>query len=174
MRPAPTAIRWENAAITGATGEEIRERSPGAPSEIWSQRDRDRIWVDDTPVFSIWIVDIRDPSTGEPTNTAHLFERIQVDHLPPGICGDAQPPCVAEVEAIFCITPVGLAQAMPDPPGAPQPPLSASARKPSGAAVRPRGLETPSGRAGAARRRRDDAVDSSRGRERCGSGDPRA
>lgn len=121
MRLAPTAIRWENAAITGATGEEIRQRSPGGPSEIWSQRDRDRIWVDGNQVFSIWIVDIRDPGTGEYTNTAHIFERIQVDHLPPGICGDAAPPCVTEIEAIFCISPVGLEEATPEPSGAPQP-----------------------------------------------------
>jgi len=117
MRLAPTAIRWENAVITGATGEEIRARSPGGPSEIWSQRDRDRIWVKGNQVFSIWIVDIRDPSSGQYTATAHIFERIQVDHKPLGICGDGPPPCVTQVEAIFCIAAAGLEEATPEPPG---------------------------------------------------------
>ena len=116
MRLAPTAIRWENARITGATGDEIRARSPGgAPSDIFSQRDRDRVWVDGNQVFSRWEVDVRDPATGEYTRTAQIFERIQVDHAPRGICGDEIPPCVTEVEAIFVVNNVGLQPALPEP-----------------------------------------------------------
>jgi len=117
MRLAPTAIRWENAVITGATGDEIRARSPGGPSEIWSQRDRGRVWVRDNQVFSIWIVDIEDATSGQYTATAHIFERIQVDAKPLGVCGDDTPPCVTQVEAIFCIAPAGLEAATPEPPG---------------------------------------------------------
>src|SRR5215471_16971698 len=118
MRLAPTAIRWENAVITGATGDEIRARSPGGTNlDIYSQRDRDRVWVDGNQVFSIWIVDIRYASTQQYTATAHIFERIQVDSMPLGVCGDGTPPCVTEIEAIFCVAPHGLEEATPDPPG---------------------------------------------------------
>jgi hypothetical protein len=116
MRLAPTAIRWENARITGATGEEIRARSPGgAPSNIYSQRDRDRVWVDGNQVFSRWEVDVRDPVSGVYTRTAQIFERIQIDQMPLGICGDETPPCVTEVEAIFVVNNVGLQPALPEP-----------------------------------------------------------
>jgi hypothetical protein len=114
MRLAPSAHRWENAINNATTGDQIRSASPcGANLDIWSQRDRDRLWVDGNDVISIWIVDIRDADTGEHTNTAHIFERIRVEGG--AVCGDGLSPCVTEVEAIFCNTPVGLEPALPDP-----------------------------------------------------------
>ena len=116
MRLAPTAIRWENARITGATGEEIRARSPGGANlDRWSQRDRDLVWVDGNQVFTRWEVDIRDPASGVYISTAQIFERVQVDAMPLGICGDGIPPCVTEVEAIFVVNPVGLQDPRPEP-----------------------------------------------------------
>ena len=114
MRLAPTAHRWENAINNATTGEQIRNASPGGINlDIWSQRDRDRIWVDGDQVFSIWIVDIRDSETGEFTSTAHIFERLQVEGGE--ICGDVLSPCVTEVEALFCNSPVGMEPALPEP-----------------------------------------------------------
>ena len=114
MRLAPTAHRWENAINNATTGEQIRNASPGGINlDVWSQRDRDRVWVDGNQVFSIWIVDIRDAATGEYTSTAHIFERLQVEGGK--ICGDGLSPCVTEVEAIFCNTPVGFEPALPEP-----------------------------------------------------------
>ena len=121
MRLAPTAIRWENAVVAGATGEEIRMRSPaGLNLDIWSQRDRDRVWVDGNEVFSIWIVDIKDRATGNYVITAHIFERFLVEKGP--VCGDGLSPCVTEIEAIWCRTPVGFEPATPDP-SAPRRPI---------------------------------------------------
>jgi hypothetical protein len=114
MRLAPTAHRWENAINNAKTGEEIRNASPGGINlDVWSQRDRDRIWVDGNDVISIWIVDIRDAETDEFTSTAHIFERIRVEKGT--VCGDGLSPCVTEVEAIFCNSPVGLEPALPGP-----------------------------------------------------------
>jgi len=80
MRLAPTAHRWENAINNATTGEQIRNASPGGINlDIWSQRDRDRLWVDGNDVISIWIVDIRDRDSGEYTSTAVV--KIEVCEL---------------------------------------------------------------------------------------------
>jgi hypothetical protein len=111
MRLAPTAHRWENAILNATDAETIRAAS-GFTNPLWSQRDRDRVWVDRNQVFSAWIVDIKDAS-GAYVSTAHIFERLQVDKG--DVCGDELSPCVTEIEAIFCNSPVGNEPAMPGP-----------------------------------------------------------
>ena len=111
MRLAPDVHRWENGILNATTDDQLRAGSPGGPSEIWSQRDRDRVWVDGNQVFSIWIVDVRDAATQEFVTTVHIFERLQVER---GVCGEGPSPCVTEVEAIFCVAPGGMAPALPD------------------------------------------------------------
>jgi hypothetical protein len=110
MRLAPTAHRWENAILNATDGDTIRAAS-GFTNPLWSQRDRDRVWVDGNQVFSAWIVDIKD-DTGAYVSTAHILERIQVDKG--DVCGGLSP-CVTEIEAIFCNSPVGFEPAMPGP-----------------------------------------------------------
>jgi hypothetical protein len=110
MRLAPTAHRWENAILNATTADQIRAAS-GFTNPLYSQRDRDRVWVDGDQVFSAWIVDVKD-DTGAYASTAHIFERIQVDKG--DVCGGLSP-CVTQVEAIFCNSPVGFEAAMPDP-----------------------------------------------------------
>jgi hypothetical protein len=117
MRLARDVHRWENGILNATTAEQLRAGSPGAPSQIWSQRDRDRVWVDGNQVFSIWIVDIRDANTQQFTNTVHIFERLQVDIQN---C-DGAAPCVNEVEAVFCISPQPFAPAKPETTPNPRP-----------------------------------------------------
>jgi hypothetical protein len=112
MRLAPTAHRWENAILNATTDDEIRAAS-GFENPLFSQRDRDRVWVDGNQVFSAWIVDIKDATTGDFVSTAHIFERLQVDKG--DVCGDGLSPCVTEIEAIFCNSPVGFEPAQPGP-----------------------------------------------------------
>jgi hypothetical protein len=67
-------------------------------------RDKERVWVEGKDAIFRWILDQKDPKTGEAKRTTHLFERVHVEQ---GVaCAYGMPsPCITEVELVFCTAP---------------------------------------------------------------------
>jgi hypothetical protein len=113
IRLAPTAQRWENGILYGASGDEIRQISAAGDTPPGSTSRDIRAWTSGNQVFFFWLLDVP-VGTGL---TVHIAERIGLGQG--DVCGDSVSPCITQIEVMDCIAQVPNEPAMPPGPELP-------------------------------------------------------
>lgn len=72
------------------------------PPDQWRVHEPDRVWVDGNEAMFSYVIDLKDPATGQWARTAHIWERFRVERGHECVNGLPQP-CITEIEAIFCV-----------------------------------------------------------------------
>ena len=72
------------------------------PPDQWRVHEPDRVWVDGNDAMFSYVIELKDPATGQWARTAHIWERFKVEKGRACVNGLPQP-CITEIEAIFCV-----------------------------------------------------------------------